>query len=80
MLNWHTLIRIFLQLGIFTISWMDIKLLVQLTWSHLTLALSSSLVNMTIVELLCSQTILQKSASVSGSGPYNKSKVIRVIN
>ena len=44
-------------------------------WSHLILDLSSSLVNITIVEDLCSQTIRQKSATVSGKGPYKK-KVI----
>ena len=39
-------------------------------WSHLILDLSSSLVNITMVEDLCSQTIRQKSATVSGKGPY----------
>ena len=56
-----------------------VKLLHSPTWSHLTLALSSSLVSITIVELRCSQTILQKSAKVSGSGPcksMNKSLFI----
>ena len=41
-------------------------------WSHLILDLSSSLVNITIVEDRCSQTIRQKSATVSGKGPYKK--------
>ena len=41
-------------------------------WSHLILDLSSSLVNITMVEDRCSQTIRQKSATVSGKGPYKK--------
>ena len=46
------------------------KYLKVFTWSHLTRALSSSLVSITMVELRCSHTSRQKSASVSGSGPW----------
>ena len=45
-------------------------------WSHLILDLSSSLVNITMVEDLCSQTIRQKSATVSGKGPYKKRRLV----
>lgn len=41
-------------------------------WSHLILARSSSLVIMTIVPDLSSQTILQKSEQVSANGPWNQ--------
>jgi len=43
--------------------------------SVLTSFLSLVLVNMTIVADLCSQTILQKSPTVSGFGPENKKNI-----
>lgn len=48
----------------------------KLVMSPLTSFLSLVLVNMTIVADFCSQTILQKSPTVSGFGPENKTKNI----
>lgn len=40
-------------------------------WSHFIRVLSSSLVIMTMVDVLTSQHIFQKSANVSTNGPYS---------